>query len=133
MTRAEAGSATVLLAGVVALGAVLLLGLARLGGAAAVRARADTAAEVGALAAADQIALGMTAGSACAAARSTVERNGAELLACAASANGARIRVLQRSHGLVARGHARAEIDADCFETGSECAADIDRVAGARP
>lgn len=122
-----------LVLGVLALGGVLVLGLARLGAAAVARARADTAAEAGALAAADQIALGAPAGVACAAARSTVDRNDARLVACIATPGGATVRVVREAQGVVARGHARAEIDADCASAPASCSPDIVRHVEAGP
>jgi secretion/DNA translocation related TadE-like protein len=120
----DRGSATVLLLGLLALGCVLVLGLARLGGAAVTRARADTAAEVGALAAADQVALGRSAGAACAVAGATVGRNGARLVSCIATSGGVSIRVVREGHGLITRGHARAEIDARCARAPVTCPPD---------
>ncbi len=108
-------------------GCVLVLGLATLGGAAVTRARADTAADAGALAAADQVALGASADLACAAARATVDRNGSRLVACIADAAGVTVRVTREGHGLVATAHARAEIDDDCAADPAICIADIAR------
>jgi secretion/DNA translocation related TadE-like protein len=67
---------------VVVIGFVLLLGAARLGTAVVARARADTAADAAALAAADMLALGRDGAAAEAAASQTAGANGARLVRC---------------------------------------------------
>ena len=70
--KRERGSTTVVMIAVVAIGFALLVGAARLGTAVVARARADTAADAAALAAADMIALDRGADAAEAAAGETV-------------------------------------------------------------
>jgi secretion/DNA translocation related TadE-like protein len=81
--RRERGATTVVMIGVVVLGLALTLGAARLGTAVVARARADSAADAAALAAADMIALGRGPAAATTAARDTATANGADLVRCA--------------------------------------------------
>ena len=78
----SAGSAGVLLCGVVAVMAVLALGLGRLAGAVATASRAQTAADAAALAAAGELAAGRSRGEAERIASRTASANGARLLRC---------------------------------------------------
>ena len=81
--RAEpAGSAGVLLCGVVAVTAVLTLGLGRVATAVLATSRAQTAADAAALAAAGELAAGRSAGEAERIASLTAAGNGARLLRC---------------------------------------------------
>lgn len=101
------------------MGIYLALGLTRLGVAAVVRARADTAADAAALAAADMLALGRGSGTAVAAARETASANGAELVSCRCSGHDALVRVRMDIPGAAAGAHvtveARAQVRADCL------------------
>ena len=93
MKRASAGNVSILLVAVVGLAALLCLAVATLGGAGARNARADTAADAAALAAADQLALGHTPAAAIAAARAVAAANGAQLDTCACSGPAAEVTV----------------------------------------
>jgi secretion/DNA translocation related TadE-like protein len=103
----ERGSMTVLAAVAVVLGAVLCIGIGRVGGAAVERARADLAADAAALAAADQLALGHAADDAYAAARDAAANNSGRLISCTCRRRAAEVVVAIGR----ARGHARAEVD----------------------
>jgi secretion/DNA translocation related TadE-like protein len=78
----QAGSAGLLLCGVVALMAALTLGLGRLATGGLARANAQIAADAAALAAAGELAAGRTAGDAERTASVTAAVNGARLLRC---------------------------------------------------
>ena len=109
----ERGSMTIVVIGVVVLGLVLATGAARLGSALVARARADTAADAAALAAADMLALGRGEGAAVAAARDTADSNGASLVRCECAGRDAEVTVSVPATGLLAapaQGHARAEV-----------------------
>jgi secretion/DNA translocation related TadE-like protein len=107
MTREQRGSVTVMMVAAIALAAVMMVGVARVGGAAGRRARADNAADAAALAAADQLALGQGAHAAVGAARSTAEANGARLTSCECDGTAAEVAVVVGD----ATGRARAEVD----------------------
>lgn len=100
---------------VLVFGLVLTLGVSRLGVALIGRARADTAADAAALAAADSLALGRGPGAAIDAARVTAESNGAHLISCTCGGTSAEV-VVDVDLGVlgVARGHSRAEVDPRC-------------------
>ena len=103
----ERGNVSVLMVGGVALAAVLCLGVARVGGAAVLAARADTAADAAALAGADALALGHSSAAAADAARAAAGDNGARLVSCTCRDGIAEVVVaLGRAHG-----HARAVVD----------------------
>ena len=103
----ERGNVSVLMVGGVALAAVLCLGVARVGGAAVLAARADTAADAAALAGADALALGRGSAAAVRAARSAASLNHARLVSCSCAGDSAEVVVrLERAHG-----HARAVVD----------------------
>jgi secretion/DNA translocation related TadE-like protein len=109
----------VVLIAVVALGALLALGAARLGGAVVGRARADAAADASALAAADMLALGRGPDAAAQAAAETADDNGAQLVRCACRGRIATVDVEVAVPGLggvggPARGRARAEVRPEC-------------------
>jgi secretion/DNA translocation related TadE-like protein len=78
----EAGSAGVLLCGVVAVAAMLTLGLGRLASAGLAVTRAQTAADAAALAAAGELAAGRSGAEAERIASLTAAANGARLLRC---------------------------------------------------
>ena len=106
MRRDDRGNVSIVALAGVGLAIVLCLGIARVGGAAALKARADTAADAAALAAADSLALGRTAGAAVGAARSAALDNGARLVSCSCAGASAEVVVaIGRAHG-----HARAEV-----------------------
>jgi hypothetical protein len=86
---------------------VLCLGIARVGAATVLKARADTAADAAALAGADALALGQAPGAAKAAARAAATDNGARLVSCSCAGAAAEVVVeIGRAHG-----YARAEVD----------------------
>jgi len=98
---------------VVVLGLTLAVGASRLGAAVVAQARADTAADAAALAAADMLALGRGAGAARAAAHQTARANGATLERCDCEGIQADVEVRLPATGLLgaaAVGHARAEV-----------------------
>jgi secretion/DNA translocation related TadE-like protein len=107
VSRNQRGSVTVFMVAAIALAAVLMAGVARVGGAAGQRARADSAADAAALAAADQLALGRGAAAAQDAARSTAAANGARLTSCECEGTAAEVVVVVGA----ATGRARAEVD----------------------
>ena len=109
--KRERGSTTVVMIAVVAIGFALLVGAARLGTAVVARARADTAADAAALAAADMIALDRGADAAEAAAGETAAANGARLVRCSCAGRIATV-VVEYAVGALgasARSTARAE------------------------
>jgi secretion/DNA translocation related TadE-like protein len=79
----DRGSAAVVVLAVFVAGMVLLVGASRVGAALIARARADTAADAAALAAADMLALGYDEHRATSAASETARANGADLEVCA--------------------------------------------------
>jgi secretion/DNA translocation related TadE-like protein len=105
----ERGSVTLLVMVVVVLAGVFALEVARLGGAASDRSRADTAADAAALAAAIELARGHSASDALSAAARLAATNGARLVSCDCAG---RPSVVVRVGD--ATGRARAEIDAAC-------------------
>jgi secretion/DNA translocation related TadE-like protein len=113
--RRERGGVSILMLVVLVFGLLLTLGVSRLGVALAGRARADTAADAAALAAADSLALGRGSGAAVEAARDTAATNGARLVSCECAGTDAEV-VVELDLGVlgVARGHARAEVDVRC-------------------
>jgi len=96
-------------------GLVLTVAAGRLGTALVGRARAETAADAAALAAADQLALGRGSAAAAAAARETAASNGAELSSCRCEGNAAEV-VVELDLGLLgtARGRAKAAVELRC-------------------
>ena len=107
----ERGATTIVVIGVVAVGLTLAVGAARLGSAILALARADTAADASALAAADMLALGRGSGAAEAAARETAAANGARLVRCACEGSFPVVVVEVRvGTSGVARATARAEV-----------------------
>jgi secretion/DNA translocation related TadE-like protein len=115
----ERGAVSVLMIAVLVVGLVLATGAARLGGALVGRARAETAADAAALAAADRLALGDGASAARAAAAETAASNHARLVSCDCEGTTAEVVVevdLPAWGALVgpARGRARAEVRPEC-------------------
>jgi secretion/DNA translocation related TadE-like protein len=110
----ERGSVAILAIAAVALAIALAFGVARLGHAASDRARADTAADAAALAAAGALARG---GDPASAAAATAASNGARLVRC--SCGGTRPAVEVRVGA--ATGRARAEVRFECFATPDDC------------
>ncbi len=115
----EAGSAGVLACGLLALVAVLVLGLGRLATGVVAVSRAHTAADAAALAAAGEIAAGRTEGDAERTASVTAAANGARLVRCECAGPAVFVVVsvaLPSSRpvsGLV-RAAARAELHPEC-------------------
>src|SRR5213078_3202156 len=86
---------------------VLCLGIARVGGATGLQARADTAADAAALAGADALALGHGSAAAVRSAGATASLNHARLVSCSCAGRAAEVVVqLGRAHG-----RARAVVD----------------------
>jgi secretion/DNA translocation related TadE-like protein len=120
----ERGAASVLAVAIVVLGVALTMGAARLGGALVGRARAETAADAAALAAADALARGHGADAAASDARVTAARNDARLVSCACTGTHAEVVVEVDVPGIlggVARGRARAEVTPECIVRMPEC------------
>jgi secretion/DNA translocation related TadE-like protein len=90
----ERGSVVVMMTAAIVVAGMLMLAAANLGGAAARKARADTAADAAALAAADQLALGHSSAQATNAARSVAADNGATLLSCDCAGTAAQVTVV---------------------------------------
>ena len=115
----EAGTAGILACGLLALVAVLVLGLGRLAGGVVAVSRAHTAADAAALAAAGEIAAGRTEGDAERTASVTAAANGARLVRCECAGPAVSVVVsvaLPSSRpvsGLV-RAAARAELHPEC-------------------
>jgi secretion/DNA translocation related TadE-like protein len=106
-TTGERGSVSVLALAAVGISVVLCLGIARVGGAAALQARADNAADAAALAGADALALGQGSAAAVRSARGAASLNRARLVSCSCAGDAAEVVVqLGRAHG-----HARAVVD----------------------
>ncbi len=80
--RADRGSVTVLSTILLVMALALAYGIVRVGAAAALRTRAENAADAAALAAADQLALGHGGAQARVAAEEIARSNGARLLVC---------------------------------------------------
>lgn len=110
--RGERGAATIVVIGVFALGMALMLCASRLGVAMLARARAETAADAAALAAADTLALGGDAAAANDQAAAVAEANGARLVGCDCSGRfaTATVEVDAPVLGRVARARSRAEV-----------------------
>ncbi|MGQ0824855.1 MAG: Rv3654c family TadE-like protein [Actinomycetota bacterium] len=116
MSPTERGAATMVVLAVVGVAALLGIGLARLGAATVLEARAQSAADAAALAAADQLALGHGPAAAGRAAATVAGQNDARLLHCMCDPLGAEVEV--EISGVPAltlpravRARARAEVD----------------------
>jgi secretion/DNA translocation related TadE-like protein len=105
-TERASGNVSVLMVAAVVLAGALCIVVARVGGVAADRARADTAADVAALAAADELAQHHGCTAATTAARRVATANGAAFDACSCDARGALVLV----HIGRIRTRARAEV-----------------------
>ena len=121
MTRTERGAVSILMLAVLVIGLVLAMGAARLGGALIGRARAESAADAAALAAADRLALGDGSAAARTAAGATASSNDARLLSCDCSGTTAEVVVEVEvdvpAWGALfgpARGRAKAEVRPEC-------------------
>jgi secretion/DNA translocation related TadE-like protein len=112
MRQREQGAATIVVIGVFVLGMALMLGATRLGVAMLARARAETAADAAALAAADTLALGGGAAAANDQAGAVAEANGARLVVCDCSGRfaTATVEVDVPVLGRIARARSRAEV-----------------------
>ena len=113
------GSAGVLTCGLVALLAVLVLGLGRVAAGVVAASRAHTAADAAALAAAGELAAGRTAGDAERTASLTAAANGARLLRCDCGGPAVTVHVsviLSYSRPLsgLVKAAARAELHPEC-------------------
>ena len=107
------GNVSVLVAAVVVVAMLLCTSVARLGGAAAQKSRANSAADASALAAADRLALGQSSAQACTVARRTATDNGARLLTCRADAGTGETSAAEVTLELgAAHARSRAEVDA---------------------
>ena len=105
--RGQRGSVSILMLALVGIAVMLCLGVGRVGGAAVLQARADTAADAAALAGADALALGRSPADAWRAARSAASLNQARLVSCSCAGAAAEVVVqIGRAHG-----HARAVVD----------------------
>jgi secretion/DNA translocation related TadE-like protein len=115
----ERGGVSIVMLAVLVIGLVLTMSAARLGVALVGRARAETAADAAALAAADALALGESADGAMAAANETAAGNDAALVSCRCDGTVAEVVVEVGLPGLgalggSARAHARAEVRPEC-------------------
>jgi secretion/DNA translocation related TadE-like protein len=113
--RAERGSVSLLVCGLIALAAVLAVAVVLVGGAVVLAGRAEAAADAAALAAADSVALG-TRPLACAAASVVAESNEARLVECDVSADAVEVVVALTGDGPLALGRtvqarSRAELN----------------------
>jgi secretion/DNA translocation related TadE-like protein len=105
--KMERGAVSILMVAVVGIAVILCLGIGRVGSAAVLQARADTAADAAALAGADALALGRSPSEVVRAARMAASLNEGRLLSCACAGDAAEVVVkLGRAHG-----HARAVVD----------------------
>jgi secretion/DNA translocation related TadE-like protein len=114
--RRDDGAVTVAMTIAVVLAGLLLYGVARVGVASVLRARAENAADAAALAAADRLALGATAADARAAAATVARANGATLLECSCGGTSAEVVVQLAGDAPVpwlpaVQARARAEVD----------------------
>src|SRR5262245_58458574 len=126
MSKRERGSVSVVMLAVLVAGLALAMGAARLGGALVGRARAETAADAAALAAADRLALGGGAAAARAAAARTAASNDARLLTCdcAGASAAVVVEVDLPAWGALfgpARGRAKAEVRPECVVDLPDC------------
>ena len=110
--RGERGAATIAVIGVFVLGLALMLGATRLGMAMLARARAETAADAAALAAADTLALGGDPAAATDQAAAIADANGARLVGCDCSGRfaTATVEIDVPVLGRIARARSRAEV-----------------------
>ncbi|MEX2256123.1 MAG: Rv3654c family TadE-like protein [Acidimicrobiia bacterium] len=113
----DRGAATIWMLAVLALGILVAFGTARFGAAVIAGARADSAADSAALAAADMLALGRGPAAARAAATETAAANGARLTGCTCAGRSPTVRVVVDVPVLGAEAHAvaRAEVREECI------------------
>jgi len=117
---------SILMLSALVFGLLLATGAARLGGALVGRARAESAADAAALAAADRLALGGGAAAARVAAERTAASNDARLVSCACAGASAAVVVevhLPSPLGMFgpARGRAKAEVRPECVIDLPDC------------
>ena len=117
--RRQGGGAGVLTCGLVALIAVLVLGLGRVATAVVTASRAQTAADAAALAAAGELSAGRSAGDAERTASLTAAANGARLLRCDCGGPAVIVQVsvtlpFSRPVSGLVRAAARAELHPEC-------------------
>ena len=122
----EQGGVSIVMLAVLVVGLVLATGAARLGGALVGRARAESAADAAALAAADRLALGGGAAAARSAAAGTASSNHARLVSCECAGTSAAVVVEVDLPPLLsvfgpARGRARAEVRPECILELPDC------------
>jgi secretion/DNA translocation related TadE-like protein len=121
----ERGSVSVLAVVIVLVAGLAAAGLARVGAAAVLQARADAAADAAALAAADALALGRGGVAARAAASAVASDNGAHLVTCDCRGRHAEVAVRIDGRGALGSatrdvvGRARAEVTVDPVASGA--------------
>ena len=106
--RGSDGNMSILVSAFIVVSMMLGGAVARLGGAAVEKSRANNAADAAALAAAGQLARGRAPFAACAVARSTSADNGARMLTCERRGSAAEVTVVLGA----ARARARADVAA---------------------
>jgi secretion/DNA translocation related TadE-like protein len=106
------GNVSIFVAAVIVVAMLLCTAVARLGSAATEKARANSAADASALAAADGLALGRSPSEACAAARGTASDNGARLVTCRCESSATGLLAADVTLEIdAAKARARAEVD----------------------
>jgi secretion/DNA translocation related TadE-like protein len=111
--RDARGNVSIFVAAFIVVAMLLCTAVARLGSAAAEKARANNAADASALAAADGLALGRPPSEACAAARSTASDNKARVLTCRCESFATGMLAAEVTLEIdTAKARARAEVDA---------------------
>lgn len=119
MNGRQRGGVSIIMLAVLVFGLLCTVGAARLGGALVGRARAESAADAAALAAADRLASGDGAASARSAATRTAASNDARLVSCVCSGTSAAVVVEVDVPSWLAlfgpaRGRAKAEVRPEC-------------------
>jgi secretion/DNA translocation related TadE-like protein len=126
MTGRERGGVSIVVLAVLVIGLLITAGAARLGGALVGRARAESAADAAALAAADRLALGGGPDAAHAAASRTAASNDARLVSCECAGATAEVVVEVDLPAVLAlfgpaRGRAKAEVRPECVVDLPDC------------
>ena len=122
----ERGGVSIVMLAVLVFGLLCSMGAARLGGALIGRARAESAADAAALAAADRLALGGGAEAARTAATRTAASNDARLVSCVCTGASAAVVVEVDLPTMLsmfgpARGRAKAEVRPECVVDLPDC------------